>query len=435
MYVNRNAGNPNAFSFDPDPNKQAVEKHNWKDNQGRVTWQVTQRNKLAFTIEEMRQCECNSGVSDTTAPEAASSSKDGQEHQYLVDYQLPLTNKILIEAYIFTRTDHWKTGNDDGTQPPFITPDQYSTNARYLSLPPYINRITIQAGELAGLSYRAQSTFNDSKHIGFYHRANVSYVTGTHNIKVGYSSEPGWLTRGTDARNPLFYRFSRSIEEGGVPNQMTLNGTPYYPKLFSMMSGIYAQDKWTTGRMTVGLGIRLDLYNGGWPDMTIGPAALAPNRNITFSAGSSNNWKDVTPKLSLTYDLFGNGKTALKTTLNKYMAAASTTGLNGTINPISTLINSTTRNWTDSNKNYIPDCDILNPAAQNLTATGGDICAAMSNPDFGTTRIGTTVDPTWLRDGALETTAGRARSACRTSSPRGWRWTSGTSAGGTGTSP
>ena len=41
------------------------------------------------------------------------------------------------------------------------------------------------------------------------------------------------------------------------------------------------------------------------------------------------------------------------------------------------------RAWTDSNGNYIPDCDLLNGAAQNLTATGGDICGAWANPNFG----------------------------------------------------
>jgi hypothetical protein len=42
-----------------------------------------------------------------------------------------------------------------------------------------------------------------------------------------------------------------------------------------------------------------------------------------------------------------------------------------------------TRAWTDSNNNYKPDCDLLNPNAQNLTASGGDICGVLSNLNFG----------------------------------------------------
>ena len=40
--------------------------------------------------------------------------------------------------------------------------------------------------------------------------------------------------------------------------------------------------------------------------------------------------------------------------------------------------------WSDpSNANFIPDCDLMNPAAQNLQSRGGDICGVMSNTNFG----------------------------------------------------
>ena len=42
-----------------------------------------------------------------------------------------------------------------------------------------------------------------------------------------------------------------------------------------------------------------------------------------------------------------------------------------------------TRAWTDSNGNYKPDCDLLNPNAQNLSTSGGDICGVLSNLNFG----------------------------------------------------
>ena len=39
--------------------------------------------------------------------------------------------------------------------------------------------------------------------------------------------------------------------------------------------------------------------------------------------------------------------------------------------------------WTDSNNNYIPDCDLQNFTAQDLSASGGDICGVISNQNFG----------------------------------------------------
>ena len=54
---------------------------------------------------------------------------------------------------------------------------------------------------------------------------------------------------------------------------------------------------------------------------------------------------------------------------------SATTGMANLLDPAQAN-SSTTRTWTDSNLNRLPDCDLKNRAAQNLTATGGDICGA-----------------------------------------------------------
>ena len=55
---------------------------------------------------------------------------------------------------------------------------------------------------------------------------------------------------------------------------------------------------------------------------------------ITFSGNDlkGTNYKDITPRAALSYDLFGDGKTAVKVVVGKYMQA-----LNGStpLNPIS----------------------------------------------------------------------------------------------------
>ena len=42
-----------------------------------------------------------------------------------------------------------------------------------------------------------------------------------------------------------------------------------------------------------------------------------------------------------------------------------------------------TRTWTDANRNFEPDCDLLNPLANDLRASGGDFCGQISNLSFG----------------------------------------------------
>lgn len=93
-------------------------------------------------------------------------------------------------------------------------------------------------------------------------------------------------------------------------------------------------------------------------------------------------------KLGATYDLFGTGKTALKVTFNKYLEGLGTTGaLSSDPNPINRLITSTPRPWTDSDRDFTPDCDLLN------YGVNGECGALVNAAIFGTVVPGTTYDP------------------------------------------
>ena len=162
--------------------------------------------------------------------------------------------------------------------------------------------------------------------------------------------------------------------------------------------GVFAQDRWTVKHVTLTGGIRADYLKTHFPGQTLGPVQFVPNRNISIPDTPGLSWKDVTPRMGASYDVFGNGKTAFKVTLNKYPAGdrgGSATG--GTIaDPVVNLVNSTTRTWTDSNTNFVPDCDLTNPSANGE-------CAAMANRNFGTNVPATAFDPNVLRGWGVRT--------------------------------
>jgi hypothetical protein len=215
----------------------------------------------------------------------------------------------------------------------------------------------------------------------FAGRFATSYVTGAHNFKTGFTIIRGNVTgntinRAEDVANlPISYTFTN-----GVPTSMTLFADRNADAHMDHDLAIYAQDQWTLKRLTLNMGLRLD-----WISQSLG--AVDHPANALFGAYSSPalegtpNWKDLSPRLGAAYDLFGDGRTAVKGGLNRYVAGAST-GVASLYGPTANF--STTRNWTDANGNYFPDCDLKNGTQQDLRGTGGDFCGVYNTPSVGT---------------------------------------------------
>jgi hypothetical protein len=239
----------------------------------------------------------------------------------------------------------------------------------------------------SNLSYRAKGSDTDTWNRTFLWRGAMSYITGAHALKVGANFERGTqdeLTFSLDA--PITFRFNN-----GVPNQLTLLATPYRTITRWTEPGLFVQDRWTMDRLTLTGGLRYDYRHGTFPGVTVGPGEYAPTRNIVIPTTDGTRWHDLEPRTGLAFDVFGDGKTALKFSLNKYVAVqnAGSGIFSRDTAPVKSLVLSTTRAWNDANRNYVTDCDLLDPAANGE-------CGALADPNFGTVRPGQTYDPETL---------------------------------------
>jgi hypothetical protein len=153
--------------------------------------------------------------------------------------------------------------------------------------------------------------------------------------------------------------------------------------------GIFAQDRWTLNRVTLNLGVRYDTYKASAPPQhMVGKTPLTPNRpDVDFPYTPYAHWHDITPRFGASWDITGDGRTAVKVSLNKYLQAQ-TVGLlagfagSGGLNPINRLVNSTPRVWVDGNADMIPQCDLTNGGFQ-FDPTTHDVCLPFINPNFG----------------------------------------------------
>jgi hypothetical protein len=369
MYYNLNAGDPAKWTYERDLSRQAIDDGTWKNISLRLTVQATPRNKVNLFWDEQDLCvSCIGGGTATTAPEAATETIGRPQRAQQITWTSPVTNRLLFEAGFGTVLIRYGGLEREGNNRDLI-------------------RVVEQAGIIPNLTYRAQNWSRPwSGTYGW--RASASYITGAHSVKVGYGGAMyvAWTLSFTNTQR-LQYRFSN-----GVPNQLTMSGNPFLVINNTTPSAIYAQDQSTFGRLTLQGGIRFDYASSSYPAQQIGPEKFIPVA-INFPATDGTAFKDVTPRVGATYDVFGNGRTAVKVTLGKYLEASSAAGTYTALNPINRVATTTTRAWTDSNRNFVADCDLLNPAVQNLASSGGDICGQWANQSFGKSSFDTNYDP------------------------------------------
>src|SRR5207253_2162378 len=142
--------------------------------------------------------------------------------------------------------------------------------------------------------------------------------------------------------------------------------------------------------------VRIDTINTGWPEQAEAATAYLPAR--TFAKGDNLKWRDASPRLGASYDLFGNGKTAVKGSVSRYVQSE-TTRNTLTVNPANASAAVLTRTWNDTT--VCPTCisnDFIPQGDPTIVAANGEI-GPSPNANWGLTQPSTRQDPAWSQGG------------------------------------
>jgi hypothetical protein len=351
-----------------------------RDALARLTWQISERHKLASFFQ--RIWKRKGGDFGFGTDPRASTFRDPRTGHYAlgnVKYTNTMTSRILIEAGYSTNYAHSTQSNRPERALPrylsngAINPAWFANGRRTdtaLNINPecaYSFGCTVWMSN--GLDHRVEDTRRVI--VGA-----LSYVTGTHNFKIGFSDSFGPVHVFDDRQADLVENFTN-----GRPSSVTVASTPgntFDSVKFDL--GYYVQDSWTIKRLTLNPGLRVDNFNSYIEETAVPAGRFVPARFFPERKNVPNWIGYLAPRLSAAYDLVGTGRTAVKAAVSKYYQPL-TGSFADTYAP---ALQNESRNWFD--------CDINaagTACSSAILPTNGDNIAQdneigpSGNPRFG----------------------------------------------------
>ena len=339
-------------TFVPDLTRPVID-DNWIwSGAARVTFVVAQKHKFGAyldRIQKFRGHECPA----LSAEERCGIRSPKRYFTAQSKYTGTITSRLLIEA-------GWSENDET-----------YSTNeAQPTVRPENISKSDRASGETWGAPNGPYYFRVPDRHTVM---TQASYVTGSHNVRAGMT----WGFGGN--------RHQRVVNGGWdlIQEYNTIGGVARQPQSVIVYStpqeaaerikydmGIYLQDTYSYKRLTVTPGIRFELFNTYVPAQASNAGRFVPGRTFD-KIENLPNWRDVAPRFAAVYDLFGNGRTAIKGNIGKYMQAFSTVGFAAVYNPM--VIATDRRTWSDTNGDDIAQDNEIGPVVVPFNISGRSI--------------------------------------------------------------
>ena len=319
----------------------------------RFTFQATDRNRFASFLDIQKDCRCTTGYTGQYAIENENGWDMWPAGVVQGSWTSPVTTRLLLEAGGGWQTANWvnfpATGVVDG-QDRHIR--DLATGYRW-------------GAPILNIAPRART----GRSMEYF---RLSYVTGSHNFRVGLTLEQAFNDeeRTTGHQDTLAWALL-----AGNPLALIYYVQPYFQQeRMNQELGLYVQDSWTLGNLTLTGGLRTDYVSMGFPAAQLAGGPSVGARSVSELSGVPD-WTDINPRGGASYDLTGDGRTAIKVSMGRFNELTRSR-LTREFHPFSSSVATANRFWLDVNQNWIVDCDTGN------FAPNGE-CGAISNANYG----------------------------------------------------
>ena len=271
----------------------------------RLTNQINDRHKWRLGFERVNRQHPLNDTNITRPPESANRILQPTGYHAQARWTSSLSNRLLVEAGFSMQYNKWRR-------------EQFSWNEGRASTRDLLTGVNGGAFWITGWQPEKSR----------YIKTSASYVTGSHNFKVGWEHRWGNI----ELDQPMFADTRQYWYLGpDNPFAVMVLATPVgrglgeegnYSGQIDYDSAVFAQDSWTLGNWTLNLGARADFFSSGVPPQFAPAGTWLPER--TFPAYPGPKWNTIVGRIGVAYDVFGDGRTALKGTAHQYVSSEST---------------------------------------------------------------------------------------------------------------
>jgi hypothetical protein len=345
--------NPSQFVYTPDFNRKGIDDGHIESNAIRVSWAISGKDKLSVYHDNQRKFRDHWGIAATIPPEAAGVQVTPTSFVNATKWTRTHTNRLMLEAgfgiYNQEYTELYQSSVTGQTEK--VWDLAAIRNATTYTVQDQSNGRFANAWPQPADHFSVLRSFMGA----------ASYVTGSHNLRTGATLSNGdWrlIEAWTGDTGVVTYN-------AGAPVSATLRLPMDARNGIKMDLGIFLQDRWTVSdRVTLNLGLRYDHFVGESRESEILPSRH--NAGVKYGecsdgkadpragcAGEVQNWKDISPRVGVAWDVFGTGRTAVKASIARYMAAQNV-AVARQANPVEVLSRTDTRPWRDLDTNGLP---------------------------------------------------------------------------------